>query len=59
MGTVGQVAVLLSGKAPVEFSLMRIWLAVLRTVDTLWLKFRAALCVAQNLLCNTYEDLFL
>jgi len=58
MGTVGQVAVLQSGKAPVEFSLMRIWLAGLKTVDAPWLKSRAALCIAQNLLYNTYERLF-
>lgn len=55
---VGQVAVLLRGKAPAEFSLMRVWLAVLKTVDTLWLKFRAALYIAQNLLYATYEHLF-
>lgn len=58
MGTVGQVAVLLSGKAPAEFSLMRVWLAVLKTVDTLWLKCRAALYISQNLLYTTYEHLF-
>lgn len=58
MGTEGQVAVLLSGGAPAEFSLMRVWRAVLKTVDTLWLKFRAALYIAQNLLYTTYEHLF-
>jgi len=55
MGMVGQVAVPLSGRAPAEFSLVRVWLAVLKTVDTLWLKCRAALYIAQNLLCTTYE----
>lgn len=55
---VGQVVVLLSGKAPAEFSLMRAWLAVLKTVDTLWLKCRAALYIARNLLYTTYEHLF-
>lgn len=58
MGMVGQVVVLLSGKAPAELSLMRVWLAVLKTVDTLWLKCRAALYMAQNLLYTTYEHLF-
>lgn len=58
MGMVGQVVVLLSGKAPAEFSLMRAWLAVLKTVDTLWLKCRAALYIARNLLYTTYEHLF-
>lgn len=58
MGMVGQVAVLLSGKAPAEFSLMRVWLAVSKTVDTPWLKCRTALYIAQNLLYTTYGHLF-
>lgn len=58
MGMVGQTVVLLGGKAPAEFSLMRVWLAALKTVDTLWLKCGAALYIAQNLLYTTYEHLF-
>lgn len=57
MGTVGQVAVLLRGKAPAEFSAVRVELAILKTVDTLWLKSRAALYVSQNPLYTTYERL--